>query len=215
VERLILIAVLFFGLQSSLWAETIHYDIYTGFKVGEASLKIAGETQFRGQKTILIIFKATGPNLYDEENIFLDPQTYKPLFVQRIYNKEKIFEDYFTDRSKIRIVKKVGDKTTVQVLSNKKQVENIYGFIYRYRKTGSFKTGDLLELNLPTRDLKIELVKRVPLAVAGKKYDTFYMQSKPSKYKIWFESSELKVPLRISSIIGVLNTSMIMTRYEK
>ena len=34
-------------------------------------------------------------------------------------------------------------------------------------------------MTLPTKDLKIQLVKRVELKIDGKSYDSYYMQSQP------------------------------------
>ena len=68
---------------------------------------------------------------------------------------------------------------------------------------------------LPTKDLKIRLVKRVVLKINGKFYDSYYMQSRPVRYKIWFDTSEHKWPLRITGTIGLINSVMTMTGYEE
>ena len=60
-------------------------------------------------------------------------------------------------------------------------MDNIYGFIYRYRKEGSFKIGDVLNMTLPTKDLKIQLVNRAVLKIGEKSYDSYYMQSQPDE----------------------------------
>jgi hypothetical protein len=182
-----------------------------GVKIGEAQLKWVGPTDYKDHKTVLIVFKAKGFKFVDEENIYLDPKTYKPLFVERTYNDEKISEEYLNGAKEIKVSKTVGGKTSEEVLKKSSAVDNIYGFIYRYRKEGSFKIGEILNLILPTKDFKIQLVKRVPLKVAGQSYNSFYMQSKPSKYKIWFDASEKKIPLRISGGMG----TMVMTKYEE
>jgi hypothetical protein len=41
------------------------------------------------------------------------------------------------------------------------------------------------------------------------------MQSQPTRYKIWFDSSERKLPLRITGTIGFINSVMTMTGYEE
>ena len=93
-------------------------------------------------------------------------------------------------------------------------MDNIYGFIFRYRKEGSFKLGDVLNMTLPTKDLKIKLLKRTPLSIAGKSYDSYYMQSQPGRYKIWFDSSANHWPLRITGTIGFVSSVMTMTGYD-
>ena len=219
IGRSVIPIILFFVLlQSSAFAETIYYTItQMGLKAGEASLSMAGATSYKGKSTVLIVFKADGLNFFDEENIYVDPDSYQPLFVERNLNifgsKEKILEDYSVS-GEIRITKTAGEKTTQQVLTKIGITDNIYAFIYRYRKQGSFQMGDTLDVNLPTKDLKIEMVKRTPIDAGGKRYDSFFMQSKPAKYKLWFDASEKKLPLRISGAIGFANTAMVMKNYE-
>lgn len=206
-------------LQAPAGAETIYYAIrQTGYN-GNATLTMAGPADYRGQKTLLIVFKAKGNHFSDEEDIYVDPHTYKPLFVQRnfslnIFGHGQILEEYNSAKGEIVITKTDGGHVTRQVINKAIPVDNIYGFIYRYRKEGSYKIGDTLHLVLPTRDLKIRLVKRVVIRIGNKSYDSYYMESKPARYKIWFDSSEHRWPLRITGSIGFLNSVMTMTGYD-
>ena len=198
--------------SQQLCAETIHYAILQmGLKAGEATLSNAGPAEYRGQHTFLIVFKAQAINFWDEEKIYTDPLDFYPLFVERdlniFGNKEKILEVYERAKNEIRVVKTSGGKETEQVLKKTGAVDNIYGFILRYRKRGSFKIGDVLDIKLPTKDLKIKLVKRID--------NSFFMQSRPAKYKIWFDSTSQKWPLRISGAVGIANTVMEMTGHEE
>jgi len=210
----------FFILSVPLRAETIHYSIrQVGFD-GEATLTMAGPKEYKNYKTLLIVFKAYGSNFSDEEDIYVDPDTYKPMFVERdfslsVFGQGKISEDYVTSKGDILITKADGDRLTRQDINKVGAVDNIYGFIYRYRKEGSFQIGDELNLTLPTKDLKVELVKRVKLKIGKKYYDSYYMQSRPVRYKIWFDASEHKWPLRITGTVGFLNSVMTMTGYEE
>ena len=211
---------LFFLSVAPLRAESITYDIKKwGISIGQATLTFAGESDFEGQRLTTILFKADGFNFYDEEKIYLDPGTLCPVVVLRDFNLNvfgngRIREDYLPGEGKIKISKEAGGKKTMQVLEKSGATDNIYGFIYRYRKNGSFRIGEVLDVHLPTKDLKIELAKRAVLDQAGKRYDTFFMQSKPAKYKIWFDASDKKLPLRISGAIGLANTVMVMTGYR-
>ena len=168
--------------SQQLCAETIHYAlIQLGIKAGDATLRNVGPTVYRGKSTFLIVFKAQAINFWDEERIYTDPLNFYPLFVERDLNifgrKEKILEVYDRANSEIRLTKTVGDKSTEQVLKKTGAIDNIYGFIWRYRKSGSFEIGDVLDVFLPTTDLKIKLVKRMNVNIQGKKYDSFFMQS--------------------------------------
>jgi len=133
-----------------LRAETIQYSIrQTGFD-GEANLTMVGPKDYKDHKTILIVFKAHGVNFSDEENIYVDPVTYKPLFVERtfslgMFGHGKILEEYIPSKGEIIITKTDGGRLTRQVINKAAAIDNIYGFIYRYRREGSFKIGDVLK----------------------------------------------------------------------
>jgi len=207
-------------IAQPLWAETIHYSIrQMGFD-GQATLTMLGPKDYKDHKTLLIVFKAGGSNFSDEEDIYVDPVTYRPLFVERdfslnVFGKGKTVEEYIPSQGEIIINKTEGDRLTREVIKKAGNVDNIYGFIFRYRKEGSFKIGDAIDVSLPTRDLKIKLVDRQPFKIGEKTYDSYYMQSQPTRYKIWFDASLHKLPLRIVGTIGFLNSVMTMTGYDE
>jgi hypothetical protein len=207
-------------LPSQLRAETIYYSIRQMGYDGEARLRLVGPREYKGHKTVLIVFNAHGVNFSDEEDIYVDPVTYKPLFVERnfslsLFGQGKTLEDYVSSKGEILITKTDGDRVTHQVINKVGPVDNIYGFIYRYRRDGSFKIGDVLNMFLPTRDLKVRLVKRSVLKIGHKSYDSYYMESQPVRYKIWFDASKHKWPLRITGTIGFFNSVMTMTGYDE
>jgi hypothetical protein len=218
-SNLFLITIFFscFLLSSQLRAETIHYSIHQiGFD-GEATLTMVGPKDYKNKKTVLIVFKAHGGNFSDEEDIYVDPKNYKPLFVERdfslnVFGQGKTLEEYQPD--KIIITKTDKGHTDSQVIK-KSGVDNIYGFIYRYRKEGSYKIGDTIDMTLPTKDLKIKLIDQEKFKIGDKAYDSYYMQSQPTRYKIWFDTSEHKWPLCITGTIGIINSVMTMTGYEE
>ena len=206
-----------FSCHAFCWAqeagEQIHYNLtQMGIKAGEATLTFHGKVKIKDQETIYIDFKAQGMNFQDHEKIYLDPQRLKPLFVERDINifgkKEKIVEFY--SQGKLKIVKMVGHKTVEQVIDKAGWMDNIYAFIYRYRQSGKFQINETLSINLPTKDIKIVLMKKDTMTIADKTYEVLYMQSKPAKYKIWFETSSKKLPVRISGAVGFGNTAMVM-----
>ena len=195
----------------------IHYNIIqTGIKVGEASLSFKGKMLYRGQEAIFIEFIADGFNFLDHEKIYLDLKSLKPIAVERSLNifgqKEEIVETYLA--GKVVIVKTSGAKRQEQTIDKAGLIDNIYAFIYRFRASGVFELNKEFAINLPTKDIKIVISKKDKMKVAGKSYDVFFMSSKPSKYKIWFDASSDKLPLKISGAVGIANTSMVMTSYE-
>jgi hypothetical protein len=193
--------------------ERITYKITKlGIKAGEATLIFSGPKVYRKTKTVLIIFVARAFNFFDEEHIYVDPKTYRPLFVERNLNifgkKERILEEYLD--GKIRITK----GKEVQVIDKAGEIDNIYGFICRFRQEGEFKIDESIALKLPTKDVTIKVLKKDTIAAAKKKYETYYLESDSKEYKLWFDASEKKIPLRINGAVKMANADMIMTKYE-
>lgn len=207
-------------LGSYLPGEMITYDIKSlGVRAGQATLSYQGLKDLGGKKSVLIVFTARAANFYDEEKIYADSQTLYPVRVERDLNiwgkKEKITEEYNQAKGIITITKIVNNKTTTQTIEKAGPIDNIYCFIYRYRKTGQFKIGDSFLIQLPTRNITIDLVKTTKMKAAGKVFETYYMQSDPAKYRVWFDKSEKKIPLRINGAVGINDTAMIMTEYQE
>ena len=201
--------------------ETVIYTIKKmGLKAGEATLVFEGETTVDGRAAYLISFRANGTSFLDEEKIYLDPKTFLPIRVERNVNitimgkKERIVEYYDQKNFTVKIIKTTGGKTEEQVIKKKRSIENLYGFIYRFRKEGKFVIGENLRMNLPTADVKLKLAKMEKLKINGGQQETYFMESDPSKYKVWFDTSAKKVALRIDGAIGFGNTSMVMRAYS-
>lgn len=212
----ILVAI-FLVLPSIVCADTIHYKISKMGISATASLSFKGPVEYKGRTLALIEFKAKGFNFFDEEMIYVDLEHSRPQFVERNLNifgsKEKISEEYLLD--KIIITKTVGTKISTQVIEVNKPVDNIYGFIDRQRKKETFELGKDLEINLPTKNLKIKLTKNVTMKAMGRTFEAFYMQSDPAQYQILFDTSSKHIPLRITDTAGFGNTTMVMTSYEE
>jgi len=187
-----------------------------GLKAGEATLTYAGPTHVNGRSANLIVFTAKGVNFYDEEKIFVDPVTFHPIQVQRDVDiwgkKEKIIEYY--EAGQVRIVKTAGDITEEQVIQKDDNLDNLYGFIYRYRRDGQFRLGEAMAMTLPTQDVMIKLSDMDKIKAGGDVYNAFYMQSDPKKYEVWFDSSPRRIPLRINGAVGFGNTSMQLREYQ-
>ena len=191
--------------------EELVYDIRKfGLKVGEASYVFHGLTPWRGRKVFLLVFTARALNFFDEERIYFDPQTFYPLEVQRSLNifgrKEEITEEYRQREGRVLVTKRVEGRVTRQTLQKTPPIENIACFIYRYRRFGSFQTGEQQRMRLPTRDVTIQ--------VTGKKVKqgrVFYiLESRPSQYAIWFRDDPRKTPQRIQGALGAIKAVMIL-----
>ncbi len=201
--------------------ETIEYTIKTwvGVKAGEAELRYHGNFQWNGKDVVLITFISRSLNFLDEEKIYADRQTLYPLFVERNLNiwgkKEKIQEFYDQTTGEVEIIKISGHRKHRQVLKRTAPVDNIYCFIYRYRRNGDFIIGDPIVMHLPTKDVHISLLKKTKLRVLGKMVPAFYMETTPAQYRIWFAQNAIRTPLRIDGKKGITNVMMIMRGYKR
>lgn len=199
--------------------EKITYSIKKfGIKTGTATLEFNGLTQFKGHDVLLITFTARGLKFYDQEQIYMSPENWYPLFVKRDLNiwgkKEKIIEEYDPKNGEVKITILRGKKTIERIIEKKGVLDNIYCFIYRYRRDQNPQIGDSFSVDLPTKNLTINLVKKMRLKAARKVYEAFYMKSTPSKYEIWFDTSEKMIPLRINGAIGISHMGMVMVDYQ-
>ena len=113
----------------------------------------------------------------------------------------------------VKIKKYSGKAVEEQTISKENRLENIYGFLYRCRFSGTFELGEQMQVSLPTKDLTLRLIKTVKLQLEKENFDTYYLQSKPKQYQIWFDAGEKKIPLRIDGAVGFGKTSMVMKSY--
>jgi hypothetical protein len=199
--------------------ETIYYDIEKlGLKVGEAAIVFHGSTQIEGRGAFLITVTSHGFRFFDEEKIYVDPLNFLPVRVERNLNvfgkKEQIVEYYDTLKGGVRVVKTAKGKTTQQIIRKGNILDNIYSFVFRYRKTGGFRIGDKAGIHLPTRDVEFFLERTEQLNVSDKDYTAYYMHSIPVKYRVWFDQGHNKIPLRIDGAVGFGKTSMVLREYR-
>ena len=197
--------------------EVISYNIKSlGVSGGKATLTFEGLQDYNGKEVYLIVFTARAMNFFDEEKIYADKETFNPVAVTRDLNiwgkKEKITEEYDQEKGMIKITKNEGAAT---VIGRPPPIDNIYCFIYRYRKSGNFKIGDSFAMTLPTKDVRIKLVKTTKVKAAGQVFDAYYMESDPGKYKVWLDAGPKRIPLRINGAVGINDTAMIMMDYKE
>ncbi len=199
--------------------ETISYTIKKfGVKMGKAKLVYHGVVPFDKGVAALIVFTAQSLNFYDREEIFCDPQSLRPLRVRRNLNiwgkKEQIVEDYQPERQQVVIKKTAGGKTVVQKIEKAGSLDNIYCFMYRFRKMPPPGPQSVLHLKLPTAEVFLELVKMARIRSAGKVYQAAFMQSRSKEYRLWFGQDEHRTPIRIDGAIGLGSASLIMDDYQ-
>ncbi|MFP4473487.1 MAG: DUF3108 domain-containing protein [Candidatus Omnitrophota bacterium] len=201
--------------------EAVQYQIKKwALKVGTSELIYHGTVDTDKGRRVKIVFTADGFNFYDQETIYADPDTLLPLRVERdldiFGNKENIVETYDPENGKVTVVKyNDGEETDRQIFEQEKPIDNLYCFLYRYRRDGEFEPGREIAMNLPTQTVKLEIIRDEKMAIAGKERSVYYMESRPSKYRVWFSADEEHVPLRIDGAVGLAKTAMIFTSCEQ
>lgn len=198
--------------------ETVRYVIKKlKMKVGEAKITFRGEAELNHRKVYLIVFRAEGFRFFDQEKIYVDPVSFLPVQVERdvdIFGKKEKITEYYGPAGKVRIVKIAGGKRNEQVIVKDGPIENIYGFIYRYRLQGSFAIGSSLKMSLPTKDVTMKVVEPQTVKAGGQKYKAYFLESDPNQYRIWFDAGPGRIPLRIDGAVGFGDTAMVMEEYH-
>lgn len=200
--------------------EKINYDIKKlKLTIGQASIEFNGPVKKNNQDTFLISFSAKSLNFFDEEKIYLDSKTFYPLIVERNLDiwgkKEMITENYDLQKGVIKIIKNSAGKITEQTIAKKGPIDNIYGFIYRYRQKGQIKLGDKLKMSLPTKDVEFQVIDKEKMKAADREFEAYYMQSTSRDYQVWFENSPRMIPLKIDGAVKFIKASLIMNEYKK
>ena len=208
--------------QAAVYApgETFTYAIKKfGMRAGTATLVYHGPVEVSGTAYVQIVFTAKGFNFFDEEKIFADPETFLPLRVERDLNifgkKEQIVETYDPNQGKVSI-KKYKGKEMIEEASFEKDrpIDNLYCFLFRYRMSGQFEAGQTFQMFLPTKDVEFEIVGLERISFYPGEDEAWYMESRPASYRIWFNTKEGKMPLRIDGAVGMAKTAMILEDYK-
>ena len=204
-----------FALDRIEAGETIVYDIKKlKVTVGKAQLVYHGMVEVNKQRALSVTVTATGFKFFDKEQLYLDPETFRPMIIERNLDifgqKEDIIEFYDAQKGKVKIVKRAGGKTEQKVIEEGGRFDNIYGYIYRQRLAGQFNPKDTYDLHLPTLDVRLKLMETKHIEVNDQSYKAYLIASEPKKYKVWFDSGPRKLPLKIDGAIGWGKMSMVI-----
>jgi len=207
------------GAQSFLDGERVDYDIKKfGVTLGQAALSFEGKTVIDKQAALLVVFKAEGMNFLDEEKVYLDPVTMYPMVIVRDLNiwgkEEKITEIYDQANGAVIVTKEAKGEVSRMTINKKGPIDNIYAFLFRYRKSGTFNQKEELSLRLPTADVIVYNDRRTKIKAGGRIFNAFYYKSRPAKYQLWFSTTPERLPLRIDGTIGIAKTSMVMKDFS-
>lgn len=120
-------------------------------------------------------------------------------------------EVYDQKAGRVKVTKVAKGKTTVQILQQEGPIDNIYGFIYRYRVQGGRNREEQFKVRLPILDVSIAGVKEMGFKTTGKAYRAILLHSvAPKILHIWMDKGSGCLPLRIAGAVGLAKTVMTM-----
>jgi hypothetical protein len=199
--------------------ETVSYTIKKfGLPMGDAVFVYKGEVTLEGQQAIYLQVTAQGFQFYDQENIYLQKQTFLPIKVERkldIFGKtESIIERYDHEAGTVTIYGRQEDQGEEKptVIQHKGPIHNIYGFIYHYRIKGGFPKGEQMNIQLPTRRVSILRKGERVLRLHGKERRTDFLETRDKDIQVWFSQDRSKVPYQIKGAIGFGNTMLVLQK---
>ncbi|MDP3142733.1 MAG: hypothetical protein Q8N14_02130, partial [Candidatus Omnitrophota bacterium] len=200
--------------------EKIVYAVKMGpIRMGTATLSYFGKDKLGSKDVEIIEFKTTGLNFLDIEKIYAESKTFYPVRVERTLNiwgrKMDIVEDYDTQDNSWRLTRRENGKISQEVFKENSRAQNIISVVYFYRQLADLKMGESLEFNFSSVEVKLRIAKIVDFPLAGKVYKAYLLESVPAKYRVWLDSSEQRIPLRIDgSLLGFGSMAMIMREHN-
>jgi hypothetical protein len=150
----------------------------------------------------------TALSVRDAEDVLGELDFSAPVRVERkvrlMGRDESISEDYAVDKKTVTIAKSVNNgPAKTEAIRSESGLGNVLLLIYFLRNDSTMQEGKVYRICLPTQkfDLFVKGKRkiRVPLGV----FDTFYIESKPAKYKIWLSSDANRTPVRIQGFVPV------------
>lgn len=139
-------------------------------------------------------------SIQSKEKLYIDSDTHLPLKVERevkyLGRQEEILEEYNQKEGFVKIAKKDAKGKEEKKLEVKAPVHNIIALLYFFPKDIKLTLGESLSFNLPTQKISIKVVALEILGITKATYETFRLEGRPRKFKVWLEKDK-RVPLRI------------------
>jgi hypothetical protein len=198
--------------------ETLVYQIRKfAMSVGEISLVYEGRVTREDRELLLLTLTARAPRFNGVDHIYLDPGTFFPVLVERdivfMGKNELIREDYDPQHGRVKITKTVSGKTSTDIITKDGPLENIYGFIFRYRQDGREQQDQKFLIRLPTQEVTMSYSGTRSLKTDDGNVEASFLESSPRSYRIWLDPSPRQIPLRIDGAAGFGNTAMVLKEY--
>jgi hypothetical protein len=114
-----------------------------------------------------------------------------------------IKETYAPGNKSVVISKSVNGQTEQsETISSERDLENVLLTIYGLRNDPQLAVGRTYAVNLPTQRFELIVKSKTSIKVPLGKFQVFYIESQPSKYKIWMTDDEKRIPVRIQGLVS-------------
>lgn len=187
--------------------ETINFGVYSNIiNVGSGKLVYLGSAGKEPRQMQRVRLEVNALSVKDKEDIYGSRDFSYPVKVERdivLFGRhEKILEKYSQENKKLDITKTSAEGVKSWSITSKEPFENVVLMIYNLRNSKDFRIGKEYKINLPTQKFSLIVRKKTTLKVPLGKFEVFYIESKPAKYKIWVSADQKRLPLRIQGLIS-------------
>ncbi|MBU2541333.1 MAG: DUF3108 domain-containing protein [Candidatus Omnitrophica bacterium] len=200
--------------------EIINYDVKLyNFRIGKAQLSYEGLEAKKDVQAILITFLTDVANFHDLDKIYAVPKSFYPLRVERsilFFGKEEVIEeDYKSNPKAVTITKNKKGNESSKVITSDRPLQHAISSIYYYRQFKNIKIGRKFYLNLPLDKLELEVKRIEEISVPAGKFQAFYIESVPKKFRLWLSVDEKRIPLKIVGAVSLAPAELVMTNYQE
>jgi len=189
--------------------ETVTFGVYSNgiLKVGSGRLALKAPVREKNEIFQCVDFRVTSFSVNDHEMILGKEDFTSPVRVTRdirVFGRdEDIVERYSADGRRVVIEKKVGGHDPEKVLiESELPLDNVLLLIYRLRRDPALSVGREYAIRLPTTVFKLVVKEKKPIRVPLGRFDAFYIESIPKKYRIWLSADSRRMPLRIQGLVA-------------
>lgn len=188
--------------------EKLFFGVYSnGIRAGQGEMFYAGIDQKAGTPLQRLLFRVSTFSVKDEEDILGTIDFRAPVRVSRsvrVFGKaESIQETYAPDRRSVTIRKTINGRVSPDnKIVSAQDLGNVLLLLYRLRNDPFLAIGQSYDINLPTQQFKLRVVDKRMLKSPLGRYEAFYLESTPPKFKIWLKTTPDRLPLRIQGLIA-------------
>lgn len=200
--------------------ETISFGVYSNIiKVGSGSLTYAGTVKNHQDVWQHVKLQVETLSVSDTDEVYGSPDFTLPHKVDRrvrLFGRQEVIgEIYASGNKSVTISKSTNGKAEPpETIASDSALENVLLLIYRLRNDPELAVGRTYTVNLPTQKFELTVKSKMSLKVPLGKFQVFYIESKPSKYRIWMTDDQKRIPVRIQGLVSFGMVYMAATAVE-